>query len=200
MRQVRRKESPNSKICHTRVSVDLSLFPPQLSELPTNDRALLDARHHDLEPVEVIQRSTARAHGQLAAPGAVGPFLVHLGVLVGLLEHLLRRRAGELGDGDVGQRETLEVYLRADHVGRVDERAVLVDDVHDHHELAILGAVVDERHPPDLHKPAEHHGAGGASHRQSVGGDGDGAGDGLPVKENPLSAPPSSLGRARPKP
>lgn len=148
--------------CRTRFPVGLSLFPPQLSELPTDNRTPLDARHHDLEAIEVGHRSTAGAHSQLAAPGAVGPFVVHLGILVGLLEHLLQGRAGELGDGDVGERQTLKINLRADHVGGVDERPVLVDDVHNDYQLPVVGPVVDEGHPPDLHKPAEHHDAGWA--------------------------------------
>lgn len=40
--------------------------------------------------------------------------------------------------------------------GQVAPYSVLVDDVDDNDKPAILLAVVDEGHPPDLHVPLEH--------------------------------------------
>lgn len=144
----------------TRFSVDLSLSPPQLSKLPADNGTLLDSRHHDLETVEIGQTSPLGTNSELLAPGAVGPLLLHLGILVGLLKHLLRGSTGELGDGDISEREALKVNLCADHVGGINESPVLVNHIHNDDQLPMLRAVVDEGHSPDLHKPAKHHGCG----------------------------------------
>ncbi|KAG0599854.1 hypothetical protein M758_12G183300 [Ceratodon purpureus] len=138
--------------------VALRLLPPELAELAAHDGAPLHARHHHLEPVEVRHRRPPGAHRQLLPPRAARPLLLHLRVLVRLPQHLLGRRARQLRDGDVRQRQPLEVDLRPHHVGRVHERAVLVDDVHNHHQLAVVGPVVHERHPSNLNEATEHHG------------------------------------------
>lgn len=135
----------------------LSLLPPELSELPADNRTPLHTRHHNLEAVEVVQTGPLSAHSKLAAPGAALPLAVYLVLLDSLLECLLVRHPGDL-DANIGEGKTLEDDLRATHVGRVDERPVLVDHVDDDDELAIVRPIVDESDAPDLDEPAEYHG------------------------------------------
>ncbi len=97
----------------------LCFLLPELAELPANNGTLLDACHHDLEAVEIVQWGSPGANGKLATPSTTLPLAVNLPLLHGLGKILLLRVPGD-GNSDIGERQTLEVDGSSHHIRSID--------------------------------------------------------------------------------
>lgn len=123
-----------------------------LLDLAADDTSALLLEQHDVETVKVSHLTLVLACGLLLGPGGLGPLLCHVLLVEELLDDGRSGATGqslecETGKGQVSVTKSLTGNTGG---GAVDDSLVVVNDVCDDGQLALLLAFVQDDHTADL--------------------------------------------------